>query len=201
MSDLQKKLHTYSRRADHIMKGFEKASDKVGVNPAALETELLATSMNLELLCRNTRRLLLQTSIVDKEALIAQVCNIHDIYVEERDGTVHVTLPALPLKKPDNTNCSFITEPLMWCLQKYHEEHPPHKFDSARISICHCYPQDTPVRMVRDYDNMEVKKIIDILALYFLHDDNMGCCEVLHTSRFRDNCKTEIIISDRFQNP
>ena len=43
MSDLQKKLHAYSRRADHIMKGFEQASKKVGVNPSALETELLQT--------------------------------------------------------------------------------------------------------------------------------------------------------------
>ena len=183
------------------MKGFERASDKVGVNPAALETELLATTMNLELLCRNARRLLLQTSIVDKEAMIAQSCNILDIYVEERDGVVRITLPTLPLKKPDNANCAFITDPLMWCLQKYHEEHPPHKFDSARISIYHCYPQDTPVRMVRDYDNVEVKKIIDILALYYLHDDNMGCCEVLHSSRFSENCRTEITISSRSKNP
>ena len=200
MSDLQKKLHAYSCRAEHIMQGFERASDLVGMSPAALETELLTTSMNLELLCRNARRLLLQTSIVDKETLIAQVCTLHDIAVDERDGVVHITLPTLPLKKPDNANCAFITDPLMWCLQKYHEDHPPHKFDSARISIYHCYPRDTPVRMVRDYDNVEVKKIIDILALYFLHDDNMGCCEVLHTSRFRDNCRTEITISSRSKN-
>ena len=198
MSDLQKKLHAYSRRADHIMKGFEQASKKVGVNPSALETELLQTTLNLELLCRNARRLLLQTSVVNKEALITQVCNTHDFYVEEHGGKVYITLPTLPLKKPDNTNCSFITEPLMWCLQRYHETHPTHKFDSARVTICHCYPRETPVRMVRDYVNIEVKKVIDILALFFLHDDNMGCCEILHTSCFQENCRTEITISDRF---
>ena len=201
MSDLQKKLHAYSRRAEHIMQGFECASNLLGMNTTAFEVELITTSMNLEFLCRNVRRLLLQTSIVHKEAMIVQACTFHDITVEERDGVVYITLPTLPLKKPDNANCAFITDPLMWCLQKYHEEHPPHKFDSARISIYHCYPQDTPVRMVRDYDNVEVKKIIDILALYYLHDDNIGCCEVLHSSRFSENCRTEITISSRSKNP
>lgn len=198
MSDLQKKLQTYSRRADHIAKNLTQASTKVGVNPAALETELLQASMDLELLCRNARRLLIQTSIVNKEGLIAQVCNIHDFHVEEHSGAVHITVPTLPLKKPDKANCSFIAEPLMWCLQEHYKEKIPNKFDTARITICHCYPEQTPKRLVRDYDNIEVKKILDVLTMFYLHDDNMGRCEVLHTSKFYDHCKTEIIITDRF---
>lgn len=198
MSDLQKKLHTYSRRADHIAKGFAEASMKVGVSPTAFETELLQTAMNLELLCRNTRRLLLQTAIVNKEALTAQICNTHDFHVEERNGIIHITLPTLPLKKPDKANCSFIADPLMWCLQEHYKEYQPHKYETARITICHCYPKDTPKRMVRDYDNIEVKKILDVITMFYLHDDNMGRCEVLHTSRFHEHCKTEITITDRF---
>ncbi len=198
MTDLQKKLHAYARRAEHIMCYFDRACSMVGVNPTALEEELLRITIDLELLCRNARRLLLQTSVVKKETLIAQACSIREFDVEERDNAVHITLPILPLKKTDNANCSYITDPLMWCLQKYHEEHPPHKYDKARITVCHCYPEDTPIRMVRDYDNIEVKKVIDILTLYYLCDDNMGCCEVLHTSRFSDQIKTEITVSDRF---
>lgn len=198
MTDLQKKLHAYARRTEHILHCFDRAYGMVGVNPTALEEELLRITIDLELLCRNARRLLLQTSVVKKETLIAQACSIREFDVEERDNAIHITLPTLPLKKTGNANCSYISEPLMWCLQKYHEEHPPCKFDQARITICHCYPQDTPVRMVRDYDNIEVKKIIDILALHYLRDDNMGCCEVLHTSRFSDQIKTEITVSDRF---
>ena len=198
MTDLQKKLHAYARRAEHIMCYFDRAYSMVGVNPTALEEELLRITIDLELLCRNARRLLLQTSVVKKETLIAQACSIREFDVEERDNAVHITLPILPLKKTGNANCSYITEPLMWCLEKYHEEHPPHKYDKARITVCHCYPEDTPIRMVRDYDNIEVKKVIDILTLYYLRDDNMGCCEVLHTSRFSDQIKTEITVSDRF---
>lgn len=198
MSDLQKKLRAYSQRTHHIAEGFEKASGEVGVNFSALETELLQTTMDLELLCRNARRLLLQTSIVNKEALTAQICNTHGFYVEECDGKVHITMPTLPLKKPDNANCSFITEPLKWCLAEYYTKHPMYKYESARITICHCYPENTPRRMVRDYDNIEVKRIIDVLAMFYLHDDNMGRCEVLHTSRFLDCCKTEITVSDWF---
>lgn len=198
MSDLQKKLHSYSRRADSIAKGFTEASTIVGVDPVTLETHLLQTTMKLESLCRSARRLLLQTSIVNKEDFTAQVCNTHGYHVEERDGVVHITLPTLPLKKPDKANCSFIAEPLMWYLQEYYKERPPRKYDSARITISHCYPEDTPKRMVRDYDNIEVKKILDILTMFYLHDDNMGRCEVLHTSEFHEHCKTEITITDRF---
>ena len=44
------------------------------------------------------------------------------------------------------------------------------------------------------------KKVLDVLALYFLKDDNMACCEILHTSRPADDYKTEIIISDWGEN-
>ncbi len=198
MPDIKKKLHSYIRRAEHITKGLEFAYEKAGHKSSTLNTELLQASIELEMLCRNVRRLLLQTSIISPEILTAQLCNIHDYSVEERDNKIFITLPVLPLKKPDHSNCSFISDPLLWCLKEYHKNHPSHIFESARITVCHCYPKDTPSRMVRDYDNIEVKKIIDVLALFFLHDDNMGCCEVLHTSRFHDYSKTEIIISDRF---
>jgi len=198
MSDIRTKISAYSNRAERIGKAFEKAGEKVGTDPEALETELLQATMELELLCRNARRLLLQTAIVSKEALIAQVCDIHDFHVKEDDERIIITLPTLPLKKKDNANCSFISDPLMWCLREYYKEKQPHIFESARITICHCYPENTPKRMVRDYDNIEVKKILDVLTMFYLHDDNMGRCEVLHTSSFHDYPKTEITVTDRF---
>ena len=136
MTDLQKKLHAYARRAEHILHCFDRAYGMVGVNPTALEEELLRITIDLELLCRNARRLLLQTSVVKKETLIAQACSIREFEIEERDNAVHITLPILPLKKTDNANCSYITDPLMWCLQKYHEEHPPHKYEPNSERSC-----------------------------------------------------------------
>ena len=200
MTDLQKKLHAYARRTEHILHCFDRAYSMVGVNPTALEEELLRITIDLELLCRNARRLLLQTSVVKKETLIAQACSIREFEIEERDNAVHITLPILPLKKTGNANCSYITDPLMWCLQKYHEENPPHKYDKARITVCHCFPQEIPTRQIRDLDNIEVKKVLDVLAMYYLIDDNMAYCEILHTARPAEVYKTEITIADWGRN-
>ncbi len=180
--------------ADSVAKIMRAAEEKRLADNQDFETDLINASMEAEVLCRNLRKILIQASIVTKNSLTSQLCSIHDIHIEESDGKIHLTLPVLPLKKPDQKNCSFLIDPLMYYLQGYTNNNTYYKFDKARITICHRFPENIPFRKIRDYDNIEVKKLLDVLALYFLKDDNMACCEVLHTTLPSDEFKTEITI-------
>ena len=184
------------RRAKQIGIAFEKLANDNIRKDIDFETELLNTSLELELLCKSTRQLLLITHTDTVPSLTSRLRDLHNYSIETQGNNIVIRLPALPLKKQGDSACSFIIDPLIWCIQEYQCDHECRRYEKARITICHCYPEDASPRKLRDCDNIEIKKLLDVLALYFLKDDNMACCEILHTSRPADEFKTEITISD-----
>lgn len=203
MSTFDKMMRSAQAHAEHITKTLKKAQEnRYGQRPD-FESDLLNASMEAELICLNLRKMSIMAGATTFYDQNVQVCEIHNIDIDVNDDMVRMTLPPLPLKKPDHKNCSFLLDPVLRFLQNYTSNTRPakrKKFERARITICHCYPKDTPARRVRDCDNIEVKKLLDALALYFLEDDNMACCEILQTSRPDDDYKTEITITDWVEN-
>lgn len=203
MSTFDKMMRIAQAHADHMAKTLKSAQVKRNVHTSEFETDLLNASMEAEMICNNLRKMLIMAGVTGSYDRDAQLRNIHNIEIDVNDETVHMTLPSLPLKKPDHKNCSFLIDPIIHFLQNYIANTRPEKrkkFNRARVTLCHCYPKDTPARRVRDCDNIEVKKLLDVLALYFLKDDNIACCEILHTSRPAEDYMTEITITDWGEN-
>lgn len=46
------------------------------------------------------------------------------------------------------------------------------------------YDRCLPITAVRDYDNLEFKSILDVIALYCMKDDTGALCDLYHTTRF-----------------
>lgn len=68
------------------------------------------------------------------------------------------------------------------------------------ICFSHIYDRKLPERRVRDYDNIEMKKLLDVAASYILTDDNGLLCDAYNTTELGDADRTVISImeSERF---
>ena len=56
-------------------------------------------------------------------------------------------------------------------LKQYAEQQNLPHFRECTICIEHIYDRCLPLKAVRDYDNLEMKEILDIIALYCMTDD------------------------------
>lgn len=200
MAHFIQRIRLCHKRSERMVRALKRIDEAHTAQQPEYESELLETSVVAEKLCLELRNLLAESGCTTKREYLSQVGEIHGIHIEEREGHVYITLPVLPLKKKNHTTCDFSIDPLIACLKDYQKSHKCKVYETARITFCHCYPKETPAKSLRDCDNIEVKKVLDVLALYFLKDDNMARCEILHTSRPADDYKTEIIISDWGEN-
>ena len=79
-------------------------------------------------------------------------------------------------------------------LEQFVRETGHKPLEHSIVKFIHVRPEDTPTRNLRDYDNMEVKHILDAISLHLLVDDNMRRCQVLHMSAYGDDAWTQIRI-------
>jgi len=92
------------------------------------------------------------------------------------DGLVDITVPCLiPGRKKKPTE--FIIAPLYAALEGFIRERPPgqpfQRFGNCVIWITHVYDKALHSNArKRDYDNIEVKGIIDVINAFLLTDDN-----------------------------
>ena len=109
------------------------------------------------------------------------------------DDTV-IELPQLPLRQHRSVNCRYIIDPLLYSMEQYIRETGHPRYDYCTIKITHVFTEDTALRQIHDYDNLEVKKVLDAISLYLMVDDNIKRCHVYHMSAVGDELWTQIRI-------
>ena len=162
---------------------------------------LLQAADAAEVTCLQLRWILIACLVTPKDKLFDEISDTQGYSVEERNGVICIRTPALPLKKRYRSNCSYIAVPLAHVLKQYSREHEIHRLRDAIVTIRHNYPSDLPVRYIRDHDNIEVKKVLDVVSLYFLLEDNMAHCDLYYTAKASDTYFTEIFIAPKPENP
>ena len=147
-----------------------------------------------EALANNLRQMLLQYSVVTPEIHKEQISrrNGYLVYGDGEDTVIE--LPQLPLRQHRSVNCRYIIDPLLYSLEQYIHETGHHKYDYCTIKITHVFTEDTTLRQIHDYDNLEVKKVLDAISLYLMVDDNIKRCHVYHMSAVGDELWTQIRI-------
>lgn len=147
-----------------------------------------------EALANNLRQMLLQYSIVTPEFHKEQISrrNGYLIYGEGEDTVIE--LPQLPLRQHRSVNCRYIIDPLLYSLEQYIRETGVPGYDYCTVKITHVFTEDTALRQIHDYDNLEVKKVLDAISLYLMIDDNIKRCHVYHMSAVGDELWTQIRI-------
>ena len=192
---LLNEIISHNESVSEKLKAAVKASAETDFD--TFSKNLMNASIESEIICNNMRKLLIMYSIVPKDVIMHQLGVMQGVDVINDADKIIITLPALPLKKRTYTNCNFITAPLFRCLEEYTRNYTVKKYRKCLITIRHIYPETISPRHIGDYDNIEIKKVLDVITLFFLIDDNMSLCDVLHTSGVGTDYRTEITLSPK----
>ena len=120
-----------------------------------------------------------------------KAAEVQGIRVWADTNYLRVLLPALLPDKKKRDGCKFLLLPLQAALVQ--SGALPH-FSDCVICVEHIYDHNLPIKAVRDYDNLELKAVIDVIATFCLTDDTGALCDSFQTTRFGYSSSTVITV-------
>ena len=194
-------------------KQFIEQLRKVASDYEAISTELFALSHVLEDNPRNNPHNKLYSLIRSAEINTVELRNLGartfwgntspfyedlatalGISVKEYHRWIKITVPAILPNRNRRDNLAYITRPLRSCLIQFQREHPMERFRECGICIVHQYDEAMSLRRVRDYDNIETKRYLDVIESVMLTNDSGLLCTVLQTTEMGDRDCTEFYL-------
>lgn len=135
---------------------------------------------------------------------LKETAKILDISVSDGDenntGAVLITVPCL-LPHREKADKGFVTLSLIRALDDYIYDKPDfEKFKHCDICVTHIYNKnETKFTHIRDHDNFELKKIMDVIAMYLLTSDSGYFCNTHVFTEFgeRNMARIEVMDSDK----
>ena len=119
-----------------------------------------------------------------------EVANLLGISVEECDHWIKIRVPAILPNRNVRDNQAFLIRPLRHALIEFQRRTPIERFGACAICVVHGYDEAMGVRRVRDYDNIETKRYLDVIESIFLTNDSGLLCSVLQTTDLSDRDET-----------
>ena len=129
---------------------------------AALRSELIACRM---------RHLLYGSTTTRKETYLASAGVVQGIRIQAQENMLEITLPCLLPKRKQRQSTEFLIDPLYFTLSQYSDNNELPKFRQCVVCFSHIYSEKFHNRRVRDYDNLELKQLLDVLSAFIMVDD------------------------------
>lgn len=139
------------------------------------------------------RDVALKTFCADRKILFEGIAQNNGINVKKENGIIEIEIPFL-LPKKTQKKASFICDPLFYSLIKASEKTDLKINENAVVWFVNIYDNKTNKIAVRDYDNLESKKILDTIALFSLKDDSAEFCDIIYSMEFGTQNKTMIYV-------
>ena len=158
--------------------------------------EVLSTDAALRaerITCR-LRHLIYATTSIKKEEYLRSAETMQGIEISENDGILEIKLPCLLPKRRQRQSTEFLLDPFTSALSDYAAHHTMPQFQHCVVCFSHIYAQELPERRIRDYDNLELKAVIDVIATFCLADDTGALCDSFQTTRFGYSSSTVITV-------
>lgn len=149
------------------------------------------------LLCR---KLPLHTGSPDAQAeveeILEETCPIQMGFIQR--GWFFMRLPPLASQK-DLANKEYIRGMLYPAMRRFWDGKPTARMTESVIIFRHVYDFRSEEIRKRDYDNVEVKFVVDAIAMHLLKDDSPECCEVFHcTARGIEDCLDVFVVPQEY---
>lgn len=156
----------------------------------------LDTAVRAERIACKMRHLIGAYGTVKPSALMGQAIDAQGITIQEDEtnGTVVISIPRLLPRWKKNRSGEFLNRPLQYALEQYCREHPIRKYDVCAVCFVHIYDQQLSLGRIRDYDNLQMKHVLDTIATYLMLDDNGLLCDVYHSSIYGETDCTRIYV-------
>ena len=123
-----------------------------------------------------------------------EVADLLGIRIDETHDWLKITVPAILPKRNQRDNQAFLTRPLRYALLDFLKENPMERFGSCAICIVHNYDEALGKRRIRDYDNIETKRYLDVIESMLLTNDSGLLCTVLQATKVSDRDCTEFYL-------
>lgn len=118
------------------------------------------------------------------------------IKIQESEGIYELTLPGLMPKRKGRQGTEYIIDPLMFALEQFAKTHSVQRFAHTTVCFVLVYDKDLPERRIRDYDNLELKPILDATAAYLMESDAGLLCDTYHTTELGDTDCLQLFIME-----
>ncbi len=158
--------------------------------------ELLSTDAALrgELITCRLRHLIYSTTGVKKSEYLASAGVVQGIEIKCEDGILEITLPSLLPKRKQRRSTEFLVDPLYFTLSSYADNHNLPRFKECVVCFSHVYDEKLSSRRVRDYDNYELKQLLDVISSFVMEDDTGILCDAYNTTEIGTSDCTRITI-------
>lgn len=190
---IQKKLIECNEELDNMSKKlYEVREMEQNNNFDGYRETALEIARNAERFTCKIRELVSDTIIYNKKEFMLDLSKSQGITIDEEERWIKIVMPFLLPKRKISQSCSFITVPLSYALTNFVAKRRIRRIDKCVVCFRNIYTLNGKV--VRDHDNIETKKILDIITAYLLVDDTGLLCSNLYTTAIGECEQTEIYI-------
>lgn len=165
--------------------------------PDNYETISTEAALRAEKTACQLRSLLFASTNIPKEEYLAKAGEVHGIEITHEDGILAVTMPRLLPKKKSKQSGLFLLDPLGAALARYAKEHTLPRFRECVVCVSHVYGHELPDWCLLDYDNLQQKQLLDMIALYVMADDSGLLCDAYNTTELGEKDCTRIYIMEK----
>lgn len=164
--------------------------------------EKLSTDAALlgELITCRLRHLIYGTTTVKKSEYLTSAGVIQGIEIKCEDSILEITLPCMLPKRKQRRSTEFLIDPLYFTLNSYVCNHDIPHFRDCVVCFSHVYDERMPSNRIRDYDNLELKQLLDVVSSFVMLDDSGLLCDAYNTTEWgeRDCTRMTIMPKERF---
>ena len=191
-----------NKRIEGITNDIEKlvrtlrAMESIDISQYPENYEMLSTDAALrsELITCRLRNLIYGTAGVRKADYLASAGIVQGIEIKCENGILEIKLPCLLPKKKQRKSTEFLVDPLYFTLSSYMSNHSVPHFRECVVCFSHIYDRELSTRRVRDYDNLELKQILDVVCAFVMEDDTGLLCDAYNTTELGDGDCTRITV-------
>ena len=165
--------------------------------------EVLSTDAALrgETIACRLRHLIYATTGIKKAEYLQSASVIHGIQIHFEGGVMELKLPTLLPKRKQRQSTEFLLDPIYFALSDYADHHTLPRFQHCVVCFSHIYCRELPARRIRDYDNLELKQLLDVVSTFIMADDTGLLCDAYNTTELGDTDCTCISIMDKDHFP
>jgi len=142
----------------------------------------IEAAQRAEWIALRLRHLIYTGTLVEKRNYMPKAVDVLGIEVREDEGIYELTLPGLMPKRKARQGTEYIIDPLMYALEQFTKTHIVKRFHHTTVCFVLVYDRNLPERRVRDYDNLELKPILDAAAAYLMKSDAGLLCDTYYTT-------------------
>ena len=135
-----------------------------------------------------------------KSEYLSAAGEIQGIEIKCEDGILEITLPCLIPKRRQRRSTEFLIDPLYFTLSSYVCNHKVPHFKDCVVCFAHVYDESMPSTRIRDYDNLELKQLLDVVSSFVMLDDSGLLCDAYNTTEWgtADCTRMTIMPKERF---